>query len=134
MPRIPNNLCELAIGMLDAGMSTEHVARHVECSSRAIRNIRIGFRTTGSTNDLPRRGRPRIISHIMNKHLRKLPLLLLLTHLGFIIAESVRNGLHARRPYVGCVLTQRHHQNRLNWARVHTRWIRRHWNTVIFFE
>ena len=29
MPRIPSNLRERAIGMLDAGMSTEHVARHV---------------------------------------------------------------------------------------------------------
>ena len=33
MPRIPNNLRERAIGMLDAGISTEHVARHVGCSS-----------------------------------------------------------------------------------------------------
>ena len=51
MPRIPNNLRERAIGMLDAGMSTEHVARHVGCSSRAIRNLRLRLRTTGSTND-----------------------------------------------------------------------------------
>ena len=43
----------------------------------------------------------------------KLPLLLLLTHLCFILTESVRtltrlqvNGLHARRPYVRCILTQ----------------------------
>ena len=54
MPRIPNNLRERAIGMLDAGMSTEHVARHVGCSSRAIRNLPVRCRTTGSTNDLPR--------------------------------------------------------------------------------
>ena len=33
MPRISNNLRERAIGMLDAGMSTVHVARHVGCSS-----------------------------------------------------------------------------------------------------
>ena len=25
-------------------------------------------------------------------------------------------------------------QNRLNWAHVHTRWIRRRWNTVLFSE
>ena len=66
MPRIPNNLRERAIGMLDAGMSTENVARHVGCSSRAIRNLLIR-----STNDLPRRGRPRGQgSYIMNTHLR----------------------------------------------------------------
>ena len=75
MPRIPNNLRERAIGMLDAGMSTEHVARHVGCSSRAIRNLRIRFRTTVSTNDLPRRGRPHVKTrgpdrYIMNTHLR----------------------------------------------------------------
>ena len=80
MPRIPNNLRERAIGMLDAGMSTEHVARHVGCSSRAIRNLRIRFRTTGSTNNLPRRGRPRVITRgqdrdIMNTHLGYRPVL-----------------------------------------------------------
>ena len=46
MTRIPNNLRERAIGMLDAGMSTEYIARHVGCSSRAIRNLRVRFRTT----------------------------------------------------------------------------------------
>ena len=69
MPRIPNNLRERAIGMLDAGMSTEHVARHVGCSS-----LRIRLRTTGSTNELPRRGRARVTTrgqdrYIMNTHL-----------------------------------------------------------------
>ena len=34
-------------------------ATDVGCSSRAIRNLRIRFRTTGSTNDLPLRGHPR---------------------------------------------------------------------------
>ena len=54
MPRLPNNLRDRAIGMLHAGMLTEHVTRHVGCSSRAIRNLR----TTGSTKELLRRGRP----------------------------------------------------------------------------
>ena len=40
-------------------------------------------------------------------------------HNNQISAQTVRNrlwenGLHARLPYVGCVLTQRHRQNRLN--------------------
>ena len=74
IPRIPNNLRERAIGMLDAGMLTEHVARHVGCSSRAIRNIRIRLRTTGSTKDLPHCGRPHGTTcgqarYIMNTHL-----------------------------------------------------------------
>ena len=60
MPRIPNNLRERAIGMLDAGMSTEDVARHVGSSSRAIRNLRTRFRTTGRIDDLPLSGRLRV--------------------------------------------------------------------------
>ena len=74
MPRIPNNLRERAIGMLDAGMSTEHVARHVGCSSQAIQNLCMRFRTTGSTNDLPHHGHLRGTMrgqdcYIMNTHL-----------------------------------------------------------------
>ena len=121
MPRIPNNLRERAINILDAGMSTEHVARHVGCSSRAIRNLRIRFRTTGSTNHLPRRGRPRVTTrgqdrYIMNMHLRNRFQTATATaantpglHNNRISTQTVRNrlrenGLHAQRPYVGCVL------------------------------
>ena len=43
------------------------------------------------------------------------------------------NDLHARRPYIGCVLTQCHGQNRLNWTHVYTQ-IRRCWNTVLFSD
>ena len=60
-------------------------------------------------------------------------------HNNRMSAQTVRNRLrenrlHARRPYVRCVLTQRHHQNRLNWAHVHTHWIQQHWNTILFFD
>ena len=147
MPRIPNNLRERAIGMFDAGMSTEHGTKHVGCSSQEIRNLRIRFRTTESTNDLPRRGRPCVTTrgqdrYIMNTHLRNRFQTATATaantpglHNNRISAQTVRNrlrenGLHARRPYVGCVLTQRQRQNRLNWAR----WIRRRWNTVLFSD
>ena len=137
MPRKPNNLREQAIGMLDAGMSTEHVARHVGCSSRIIRNIRVRFRTKAGTNDLPHRGRPRVTTrgqdrYIMNTHLRNRFQTATATaantpglHNNRTSAQTVRNrlrenGLHAQRPYVGCGLTQRHRQNHLNWACVHT--------------
>ena len=46
MTRIRDNLRERAIGMLDTGMSIEHVARQFGCSIRAIRNLRLRFRTT----------------------------------------------------------------------------------------
>ena len=150
MPRIPNNLRELAIGMLDAGMSTEDVARHVGSSSRAIRNLRARFRTTGRIGDFPRSGRPRVTTrsqdrYIMNTHLRNRFQTATATaantpglHNNRISGQTARNrlqgnGLHGRRPYVRCFLTQRHRENRLIWAPLHTRWIRRHWNIVCFF-
>ena len=83
MPRIPNNLRERAIGMLDAGLSIEHVARHVGRSRRAIRNLRIDF----ERQEAPTWSRSLYHEHVIDS---KLPLLLLLTHLGFIITESVR--------------------------------------------
>ena len=51
-------------------------------------------------------------------------------HNNRISAQTVRNrlrenGLHARRPY---------RLNRLNWARVHTRWIRRHGIPLFFSD
>ena len=102
---------------------------------------------TGSTNDLPHRGRPRVTTrgqhrYIMNTHLRNRFQTATATaantpdlHNNQISAKTVRNymrenGLH---PYIGCVLTQHHRQNRLNWARVHTCCIWRRWNTVLFF-
>ena len=128
MPRIPNNLHERASGMLDGGMSTEHVARHVGCSSRAIQNVCITFRTTGSTNDLPHSGRPcGQDCYIMNMHLRNRfhPVTATATpnHNNQISVQTVHNclqenSLHAWHLYVRCVLT--YSQNRLNWAHVYT--------------
>ena len=92
MTRIPNDLRERAIGMLDTGMSIEHVARQFGCSSRAIRNLRLRFRTTCHVVDV------RVLQGVVKNAISwtricaidsKLPLLPLLTHLGFIITESV---------------------------------------------
>ena len=112
LPRILNNLRERAIGMLDAITSTEHVAKHIMWSSRAIRNLRVRFRTTGNTNDLSRRGRLLLTtrgqdSSIMNKHLRNIFQTATATaantpglHNNRISAQTVskclrENGLHA---------------------------------------
>lgn len=44
MPRILRNLCERAVCMLHAGMSTEEVSKDVS-NSRAMRDFRTRFRT-----------------------------------------------------------------------------------------
>ena len=123
--------------MLDAGMSSEHFAMHVGCSRRAKRNLCIRFRTTGSTTDLPHRGRPHaskrgkdcciINTHLCNRFQKSTataantPEL----HNKQISPQTVRNhlqenGLHVLRPYIRCILTQSHRQNRLNWACAHS--------------
>ena len=120
MPKIPNNLRERAFGMLDAGLSTEHVARHKISNDEApttchfvivrvlqrvvktaISRTRICQTATATAANTPGLHNNRISAQTVRHRLRE-------------------NDLHARRPYVGYVLTQSHRQNRLNWARVHT--------------
>ena len=75
MPRIPQKLRERAIGMLNAGMTMNSVAKNVGCSTRVIRHLRQRFQATGRTEDRPSNGQPRITTcdqgrYIRNTHLR----------------------------------------------------------------
>ena len=75
MPRIQQNSRERAIGMLYAGMTMNAVGMNIGCSTRAIRNLRQRFKTTGRTEDRPGSGRPRVTMHgqdryVRNTHLR----------------------------------------------------------------
>ena len=129
MPRIPENLRERALGMLEAGCTTAEVAARVGASVQSIRSLQRRFAQTGSTRDLPRSGRPRDTSraqdrYILNQHLRDrfrtataTSAVVPGTHNNRISAQTVRNclaesGLHGRRPYVGSVLSRRHRNNR----------------------
>ncbi|KAI4872571.1 hypothetical protein NFI96_010014 [Prochilodus magdalenae] len=56
-----------------------------------------------------------------------------------VSAQTVRNRLHedgmrARRPQVGVVLTAQHRAGRLPFAREHQDWQIRHWRPVLFTE
>ena len=74
MPRIPKHLRERAIGMLEAGASTEEVSVQVGSSVQAVRCLRRQFVQTGSTEDRQRSSRPRVTTpaqdhYILNQHL-----------------------------------------------------------------
>ena len=74
MPRIAKHLRERAVGMLEAGASTEDVVAQVGSSMQAVRSLRRRFVQTGSTKDLPHSGRPRVTMpaqdrYILNQHL-----------------------------------------------------------------
>ena len=137
--------------MLEAGASTEDVAAQVGSSVQAVRSLRWRFVQTGSTEDLPRSGRPRVTTpaqgpYILNQHLRNRFLTVTATvsvtpgtHNPRISAQTVRNrlaenNLCACRPYVGTVLTDRHRRDRLQWADRHINWTRQDWQTILFSD
>ena len=144
MPRIPQNLRQRAIGVLNAGMTMSAVAMNIGCSTRAIRHIMQRFQATGRTEDTPQSGRPRVTTrgqdrYIRNTHRRNCFQTAKATaanthstHNNRISAHTAPNrlcegGLSARRPYVGCVL-----RHRVNLARTHQLRLRQRWNSVIF--
>ena len=93
MPRIPQNLRERAIGMLNAGMAMNAVAMNIGCYTRDIRHLRQRVQATGCTEDQQRSGRFRA-SRLVAKTVIfetptcaiacKLPQLLLLTSMVHI--------------------------------------------------
>ena len=137
--------------MLAGGASTEDVAAQVGSSVQAFRSLRRRFVQTGSTEDLPRSGRPGVTTpaqdrYILNQHLRNRVLTATATasvtpgtHNPRISAQTVRNrlaenNLRARRPYVGTVLTDCHRRDRLQWADRHINWARQDWRTILFSD
>ena len=70
MPRIPQNLRERAIGMLNAGMTMNAFAMNIGCSTRAILHLRRHFQATGRTEDRPRSERLRITTHDQDRYIR----------------------------------------------------------------
>ena len=60
MTRVPANLRQRALGMVQGGMRTADVARAIHCNVHTVRRLRQRYRETGSTADRPRSGRPRV--------------------------------------------------------------------------
>jgi len=55
------------IGMLQGGMTVQEVAAAIQRSERAIRDLRLEYRQTGSVQDKPRSGRPPVLSKQQKK-------------------------------------------------------------------
>ena len=151
MPRLSKILRERAIGMIEAGMRTAEIARRIGTHRKTIWRLANRLRTTGSTDDRPRSGRPRVTTraqdrYIVTSHLRDRFLTAVETARNTrgrtnnrISAQTVRRrlrerGLRARRPYVGIVLLQRHRLQRLRWARQQLRRNRLGWRNILFSD
>ena len=70
MPRLNKFNRERAIGMLDAGLSQGEVARCFGVYRTTINRPLDRLRTTQSTDDRPRSGRPCVTSHVQDRYIR----------------------------------------------------------------
>ena len=107
------------------------------------------MQATGTVNDRPRSGRPRITNaaedrHIRTMHLRDRFKSASQTSREFRIGRRVsRNtvvrrlragGIVSRKPVQRILLRPRHCRARLQWAQLHQRWIAGRWDNVIFSD
>ena len=149
MPRLSRQQREQAIGRLHAGQAARVIANDFNCSTRTIERLRQRYNATNSTNDRPRSGRPQVTTprqnrYILRRHLNdrfatasETARHTVGTHQRPVSDDTVRrrlrsNNLRCRRPYRGPVLTQRHHQTRLQWTLHRQSWQNRQWRNVIF--
>ena len=121
-------------------------------SERTIFRLLGRMRATGTVDDRPRSGRPRLTTCHQDRYitLNDLRNRFLSAASGtarntpghdhpHISADTVRRrlraaGLCARRPYQGSRLTERHCRLRLTWAQQHLHWIRRQWRDILFTD
>lgn len=133
MPRLSAEERGRAFGMLEAGVHPTCVARHFGCSKVTIHNLISRHQETGSLDDRPRSGRPRVTTpqqdrYIRLQHLRdrflpasRTAAATVGTHGRPISSRTARRRLAAsrilcRRPVRGPILTARIRQQRLVWA------------------
>ena len=109
------------------------------------------FQRTGSVEDLPRTPKRRVttrqpdwyirLTHLRDRNLtaRTSARTTIGRHGRLLSDQTIHNrlregGLRAIRPYVGLVLSARHRQLQLAWARRHLRFTRADWGRVLFTE
>lgn len=151
MPRLSRQERDQAIGRLNAGQSTQTVARAFNVHVTTIRRLRTRFNAFQTTDDRPRSGRPRVTSvrqdrliYFQHRQERtrsasETARVAIGNHQRPISSDTVRRrlraeNLHCRRPARGPVLTNRHRNNRLIWAQQHRNWRQMEWRRVLFTD
>ena len=151
MPVLSQDERNIALGLIQGGISYRQVARRLNCHHSTIVRLVERFNATGSVAPRPRSGQPRVTSNAQDRHF-------VLSHLrnrfrsatetaaetigtrGLVHPGTVRNrlrsaGLFSRRPYVGPILNFQRRQQRLNWARMNQyRTLRGYWGSVLFTD
>ena len=137
--------------MLQDGRTQRDAAVAFGVSQTCIWNICNRFQDTGSFTRRPGSGRTRVTDVCDDRYINLLtrrnpfysaPSVLREVRQARCInvgVQTIRNRLHdsglrARRPNVVPVLTQRHRQDRLQWAREHRGWTLNQWSRVLFLD
>ena len=151
MPRLSAENRERAIGRLQAGESTEHVARALGVHVSTIYRLWNRFQATASTADGPRTGRPRVTTpaqdRLIARQHRRDPWLpaaetarnTIGTTGGRLSNRTVRRRLRdahlrCRRPCRRTILTPQHRHQRQQWAQAHVNWRNAQWRRVLFSD
>lgn len=140
-----------AIAWIQEGVSGREVARRLQVSHSVIQRLLERFRTTGTSANRPRSGRPRATNRRDDNFIRLTALrrrsitaetlrqeLREATHVT-VSQQTIRNrlreaGLTSRRSAVRIPLTPAHRQARLAWCQRFQRWTRQEWSRVIFSD
>ena len=142
-----------AVQMLLRGTSQAVLARNFQVSRSTITRLYQRLRQTGTTNDRPRSGRPRVTSRRQDRYMRlthlrnrfrtavETALVKPETHNNRISPDTVKNplrefGLRPRWSYVGVHLTPQRRQVKLNWLTQHrpNLFPLRQWRNVMFSD
>ena len=137
--------------VLLAGRTQTQVAARFGVHQSTIQRLHQRYQTTGSVNDRPRMGRPRVTKLRQDRSMR-------LSHLRKSISDSDGNclknswspstedqfwhrttslrssGLHNRRPYIGPRLARLHRRRRHDWTLIHQRWRAWQWRNTLFTD
>jgi transposase len=149
MPRLDENQCPRAIGVLQAGLAQNIVARHFGCHRNTILSLWRRFRQSGNTRNHRRSGCPRVTSRRQDNHIRLVHLrnrfqtsnltVRNIPGLRPISSRTVRNRLREhnirpRRPAIRPMLLPRHRTARLTWCRRYLRFRIQEWANILFTD
>jgi transposase len=149
MPRLDENQRLRAIGILQAGLAQNVVARHFGSHRNTILSLWRRFRQYGSTRNHRRSGRPRVTSRRQDNHTRLVHLrnrfqtsnltARSIPGLRPISSRTVRNSIRKhnirpRRPAIRPILLPRHRAARLSWCRRYLRFRIQDWANILFTD
>ena len=140
-----------ALALLDEGFGVREVSRRFQVSHSTIQRLRDRFNATGSSQERPHTGRPRVTTRQQDRQLilgalrdRTSTSMTLRGHLRTATGVNISRrtvgrrlheaGLRSRRPAVRPILSAINRRRRLAWARQHVTWTWQQWGRVLFSD